>query len=256
MYLSGIRPTGRLHLGNYLGCIKPFIERQGPEDVFFIADLHSEPSAALERDTFVTQAACNRIGIANVCIESHSRFGIMEIAHGLSFHVTTGQLGRMTQFKDKTSRGEDPTLSLFSYPVLMAADIFYYGQPKILVGADQKQHVEFARDLYDKVGKKMGFKHKPEPVFSDTPRVMNLQDASEKMSKSSAKQDGIIYLDDTTDEIARKVRAAKTSTSVTDDTQEMNNLRAIYKGLGGTENFDGCKLFKDALTELLIKAVK
>ncbi len=132
----------------------------------------------------------------------------------------------------------------------MAADIVYHEGTHIPVGEDQKQHVEFVRDLADKTGYT-----KPEPViYPNGSRIMSLTDATRKMSKSDGDNDGCIFMDDTQEEIERKVKGAKTSMNFSDDTPEANNLKEIYRCIAGKEpEFDRWPDFKKALTEVLIK---
>lgn len=246
-YVSGIRPTGMIHLGNYLGAIREW-KALPAGGVFFIADLHTQDAM-----TYETEESLWRCGIDQVVIESKHRDDILALYHFASFHVPVGWLKRMTQFKDK-SLTEDATLSLLAYPVLMAADIFHFGGTHVPVGADQVQHIEFVRDLCDSMNAKdIGGYLKPEAVIGDCPRIMSLTDATRKMSKSDPDDSSRINVTDTPDQIRAKVRAAKTSMSVSDDTPEARNLRTIYQALGGTREHDRWSAFKAELVDLLVQ---
>lgn len=241
-YVSGIRPTGRIHLGNYLGAIKQWRKQGG---VYFVADLHADG------DAYLTLSQLSRLGI-DACIESDHQNKIFDIQHELSKFVGIGRLERMTQYKDKRLT-EHATLSLLAYPVLMAADIFYFGGTHIPVGSDQVQHIEFARDMAD-IMKHYGYDFvKPEVVLSEYPRIMSLSDGTRKMSKSGENPDGCIYVDDTPDEIRRKIKIAKTAMNVDADTPEMNNLRCIHKSVGGSGIIMNFKHFKEELAEIIIE---
>jgi tryptophanyl-tRNA synthetase len=242
--VSGIRPTGEIHLGNYLGAVRRWRSLEG---VFFVADLHTIGGAVQE-----TADSLTRCGIRNVVIESDHKDGILDLYHRLSFHAPFGQLGRMTHFKD-TSITETATLSLFAYPVLMAADIFHFRGTHVPVGNDQVQHVEFARDLHDILrARGIGGFLKPKAIVGDCPRIMSLTDASRKMSKSDPDEGSRIGVSDSPDVIRRKIREAKTSMNIADDTPEANNLRTIYQALGGTRVHERWPSFKDELVDLLV----
>lgn len=243
-FVSGIRPTGNIHLGNYLGAIKQWKKLQGGNDcVWFVADLHGEHSPD---EIGATYEQLEKIGI-NACIESGNKPEILSIYHQLSFQAPIGWLNRMTQFKDK-SQTEDATLALLAYPVLMAADIFHFGGTHIPIGADQKQHIEFVRDLAAKAGYPL-----PEPIIGEYPRIMSLTDGTKKMSKSEPNDFSRINVTDSPEIIRKKVAVAKTAMNITDDTPEMNNLRTIYKAVGGTQSHARFKDFKEELAELVIK---
>lgn len=242
-FVSGIRPTGRIHLGNYLGAVKQW--RSLPKDsIFFVADLHGDG------DVNLTCEQLNRFGLVPQIESTHYR-EILSIQHQISKYVGVGRLERMTQYKDK-SETEQATLSLLAYPVLMTADIFFFGGTHIPVGSDQVQHIEFARDMADILARSGVHFTKPEAVLSETPRIMNLTDGTKKMSKSSHDNDGCIYVDDAPQEIRRKIMAAKTAMTMQDDTPEMRNLASIYKALGGSKNHTRFKDYKEELAELII----
>lgn len=257
-YVSGIRPTGHIHLGNYLGAIRQWLDIQDRHEcVFFVADLHGSPELAE-----ATHNTLLELGLSSVFTESFHRHDILSLQHALAPHVPVGRLRRMTQYKDK-SRSEEASLSLFAYPVLMAADIFYYGGTHIPVGEDQAQHVEFARDLHDRL-RVMGLLetiahgcfrhtlHKPCAIIGNYPRIMSLTDATRKMSKSDPDDMSRINVTDSPDTIRAKIMAAKSSMSPGDDTPEARNLRTIYRALGGKKEHERWKPFKAELVELLI----
>lgn len=243
-YVTGIRPTGRIHLGNYLGAIKQFRELEN-DKLFFIADLHGNG------DVNLTCEQLNRFGISPV-VESMYHREIFAIQHQLSKHVGVGRLERMTQYKDKCET-EQATLSLLAYPVLMAADIFHFQGTHIPIGADQMQHLEFARDMVDIMAHNGVQYIKPGAVLSEYPRVMSLTDGTKKMSKSDSDDGGCIYIDDAPDVIRSKIANAKTAMNITDGTSEMINLRTIYKACNGTQEHTRFKDFKEELAELIIQ---
>lgn len=238
--VSGIRPTGFVHLGNYLGAIKQWKAMPG---TYFVADLHSIEDFS---KNFDTRDALHKCGIEYVELESNHRQPILELYHELSFQVPIGWLKRMTQFKDK-SQSEDATLALLSYPVLMAADIFYFGGTHIPIGSDQQQHLELIRDMATRAGRL-----KPEAILGDYPRIMSLTDGSKKMSKSDPNDYSRINVMDKPQVIRDKIMKAKSATFVMDNTPEMNNLRLIYKAVGGYEDHVTCKAFKEHLASLII----
>lgn len=248
-YVSGIRPTGAIHLGNYLGAIKPWLELQKEHEcVFFVADLHG---AHTDSEIYATWDQLLELGIREECLHQQSADtrDILALCHRLSQKVPVGWLNRMTQYKDKVTAGESPTLSLLAYPVLMAADIFHYSGTHIPVGADQVQHIEFARDvqaLFPQYAK-------PEAVVMGYPRVMSLKDGTKKMSKSDPDDNSRINVTDSADVIRSKIRRAKTTTDILDVTDESANLYGMYHALGGTSSFYRWGVFKDALADLIIQ---
>lgn len=254
-YVSGIRP-GRIHLGNYLGALRQWREVKFTDHGhhFFVADLHDN-RPGWEADETVYQL--QNLGI-HARKQSEYAGPLLRLAHDLSFHAPCGWLNRMTQFKDK-SETEAPTLALFSYPVLMAADILFNRATHVPVGADQAQHVEFVRDLVGSLharGLNPEFL-KPTVEIGNYPRIMSLKDASKKMSKSDPDDDSRINMDDSADAVRRKVRAAKTSMGVCDNTAEARNLRAIYLACGGARaDHARWPEFKAELTDLLVAELK
>ena len=245
-YVSGIRPTGHVHIGNYLGAIRQWkaLQGNGCECLFFVADLHGVSTPA---EVEATRLALLAGGIhpENLVVQSDHSHELLRLAHDLAFHVPVGGRNWMTQFKDK-SLTEAATLALFSYPVLMAADILYHGATHVPIGDDQRQHLEFVRDLVDSLAAK-GIHHtKPEPLLGDYPRVMSLKDGTKKMSKSDPDDDSRINLTDSPDAIRRKIMdKAKTAMSLTDDTPEVANLKTIYRAFGGRQEHSRWKAFKE-----------
>lgn len=256
-YVSGIRPTGHVHIGNYLGAIRQWkaIQDAGHDCLFFIADMHGISTAEEVEATRQALLSCG-IEPGNLTIQSRDASALLRLAHALSFHVPFGWLNRMTQFKDK-SQSEAATLALFSYPVLMAADILYNEATHVPIGADQRQHIEFVRDLVDSLAAK-GIHHtKPEPVLGDHPRIMSLTDGTKKMSKSDSDDDSRINLADSPDTIRRKIMdKAKTAMSLTDETPEVANLKSIYHAFGGREEHTRWKEFKSDLADLIIRELQ
>lgn len=245
--LSGIKPTGQLTLGNYIGALKNFSKFQDENKVFvFIADLHAltlpiEPEVLYQntKDIVAFYLACgldpNKSSIfLQSHVHEHSELGTI-----LGNYAYMGELNRMTQFKDKSSKMNEKKigLGLFTYPVLMAADIILYDAKKVPVGEDQKQHVELARDLA------IRFNHRykkevfviPEPVIPTTgARIMSLSDPTKKMSKSDPKGD--IFLKDDLKSARKKIMSAVTDTGCEvkfdrENKPGISNLLTIYCSL-------------------------
>ncbi len=220
--ISGIQATGRLHIGNYLGAIKNWIKMQDDFDpIFFLADLHA---ITIEKDpeelrfsivsSMATYLACGldpkkSILFAQSNVKEHS-----ELAWILNCFTPIGWLKRMTQFKDKAGKSqEEASLGLFSYPVLMAADILLYNADFVPVGEDQKQHIELTRDIAGVINRKFGYEVFVVPdiiITKDAARIMSLRDGTKKMSKSDISDKSRINLDDSKELIREKIRKAKT----------------------------------------------
>jgi tryptophanyl-tRNA synthetase len=247
-FVSGIRPTGHIHIGNYLGAIRQWKALQAEHDChFFVADLHGQSTPD---EIATTQDVLAKHGL--YCPLQSADMGVLHLAHELSFHVPAGWLNRMTQFKDK-SQSEAATLALFSYPVLMAADILHHGATHVPIGDDQRQHIEFVRDLVDSLAAKGRHFTKPEAVIGDYPRIMSLKDGTKKMSKSDPDDDSRINLSDAPDVIRLKImKKAKTAMELSDDTPEVANLKAIYRAFGGRREHTRWKDFKEELVERII----
>ena len=218
--LTGLQPTGLITLGNYIGAIKQMVEYQEKYDSFiFIADMHAitmpiEPQKLREniRNLVAIYLAC---GIDpernNIFIQSENEYHA-NISWMLECNTYFGELSRMTQFKDKSKKSANFSCGLFTYPVLMAADILAYDTDLVPVGIDQKQHVEIARDIADRFNKKYGETFVlPEPLISEqSTKIMDLQDPTKKMSKSSENQKGVIRLLDEPEVIRKKIMSATT----------------------------------------------
>ncbi|WP_068783407.1 tryptophan--tRNA ligase [Paenibacillus phocaensis] len=246
--LSGIQPSGKLTLGNYIGAIKNFVTLQHEYACnFMVVDLHAitvpqEPAALTEQSEAVA-ALYIAAGIdpnkANVYLQSH----VMPHAQ-LGWLLTTltsmGELERMTQFKDKSAGKESVGAGLFVYPALMAADILIYNADLVPVGEDQKQHLELTRDLAGRFNHRFGdYFTLPEPYIPEVgARIMSLDDASKKMSKSNPNPGSYIALLDTPDEIRKKISRATTDSGreVKFDPAgkpEVSNLITIYSQCSG-----------------------
>ena len=220
--LSGVQPSGDLHLGNYLGAIKNFVTLQKEYECFFcVVDLHAitvwqDPKVLANKTREVT-AAFIASGIDpnqnNIFVQSqvpqHAQLGWL-----FNCVARMGWLNRMTQFKDKAGKNsENVSVGLFSYPTLMAADILIYLATHVPVGDDQKQHLELTRDIAQKFNNdfKTDFFPIPEPlILGEATRVMSLRDGSKKMSKSDPSDYSRIMLTDTAENIIQKIRKAKT----------------------------------------------
>jgi len=220
--LSGVQPSGDLHLGNYLGAIKNFVSLQKEYECFFcVVDLHAitvwqDPKVLANKTREVT-AAFIASGIDpnqnNIFVQSqvpqHAQLGWL-----FNCVARMGWLNRMTQFKDKAGKNsENVSVGLFSYPTLMAADILIYLATHVPVGDDQKQHLELTRDIAQKFNNdfKTDLFPIPEPlIFGEATRVMSLRDGSKKMSKSDPSDYSRIMLTDTAENITQKIKKAKT----------------------------------------------
>ncbi len=235
-YVSGIRPSGKLHLGNYLGAIRHWKKLQETEDcLFFIANMHSQ----CRQDEYdKTYKSLKRCGIKNIVKQSFYKHGILCLMHDLSFYANTSRLDNMTQYKEKGG-----TLALYSYPVLMAADIFYHKATHVPIGDDQKQHLELVRELARRTGR-----IEPQAVVNPIgARIMGLKDPTKKMSKSDANPDQCIYLCDSTDEIKRKIKGAATTP------EGVANLLEIIKALDGEFEYTGHNAaLKEYIADLII----
>ena len=248
--LSGVQPSGDLHLGNYLGAIKNFVTLQKEYECFFcVVDLHAitvwqDPKVLANKTREVT-AAFIASGIDpkknNIFVQSQVPQHA-QLAWLFNCIARMGWLNRMTQFKDKAGKNsENVSVGLFSYPTLMAADILIYLATHVPVGDDQKQHLELTRDIAQKFNNdfKTDFFPIPEPlIFGQATRVMSLRDGSKKMSKSDPSDYSRIMLTDTADNIAQKIKKAKTDPqplpSSKEDLEkrpEAENLISIFASL-------------------------
>ncbi len=256
--VSGIQPSGIIHLGNYLGAIKQQIELQSQFDevFYFIADLHAITGnynpQDLRKNTLSIVATYLACGLdpqkSNLFLQSflpeHS-----EMAWLILTQSTTGELSRMTQFKDKSRGAESVPAGIFAYPALMAGDILLYRAGIVPVGEDQVQHIELTRDLAKKFNKKFGdVLVVPEArIVKDTKRIMALNDPTKKMSKSAESALSYIALTDSADDIRNKIKRAVTDSGseITYDNERpaLKNLLDIFSGVTGRKPEDIAKDF-------------
>jgi tryptophanyl-tRNA synthetase len=289
---SGVQPTGNLHLGNYLGAIKRFVELQQTYDcIYCVVDMHAITvpvsvwggPAELRRATREVTAAYIACGIdpnKHIVFNQSQVAGHAELAWVFNCVARMGWLGRMTQFKEKAGKDrENASVGLFAYPALMAADILVHRATHVPVGEDQKQHLELTRDIAQKFnndfaesiaanGHEGGFFPLTEPIIQGPGmRIMSLRDGTKKMSKSDASDNSRINLTDDADTIAQKIRRAKTDPDALPSEEagleprpEADNLVGIYAALSDTtkaevlKQFGGGQFstFKTALADLSV----
>jgi tryptophanyl-tRNA synthetase len=260
--VSGIRASGKLHIGNYLGALKQFVELQnaGNNCCFFIADLHAlttpfEPKE-LSQNTLEVAAEYLAAGIdptkSVFFLQSH----VLEHAElGWIFNCLTplGELQRMTQFKDKSTQHKEAINGgLLTYPTLMAADILIYKPTAVPVGDDQTQHVELTRDIARKFNNRFGQTFpEPKTQMRKPLRIMSLTDPSKKMSKTG---DEALMLDDAPDEILRKLKKAVTATDTNQGSPGVENLKFLLEQFGGTAQVKDFTKY-DELKQTLAKVI-
>ena len=277
---SGIQPSGGLTLGNYLGALKRFVEKQdeGIETIYCLVDMHAitvwQDPAKLRQQTREGAAAFIAAGIdpTRSVLFNQSQVGAhAELGWIFNCVARMGWMSRMTQFKDKAGKNsENVSLGLFAYPSLMAADIMLYHATMVPVGEDQKQHLELTRDIAIKFNNDYGVNFFPivEPLIEGAAtRVMSLRDGTKKMSKSDPSDQSRINLTDDADAIAAKIRKAKTDPEPLPETveglkdrPEARNLVNIYAALAGhtvdqvVRDFAGAQFgtFKPALADLAV----
>jgi tryptophanyl-tRNA synthetase len=285
---SGVQPSGDLHIGNYLGALKRFVEMQATHPcIYCVVDLHAmtmphDPPLLARKTREVTAAylACGIDPEKNIVFNQSRVPEHAELAWVFDCVARMGWLGRMTQFKEKAGKDrENASVGLFNYPVLMAADILLYLATQVPVGDDQKQHLELARDIAQKFnndfasqitanGHGDAFFPLPEPLIQGpATRVMSLRDGTKKMSKSDTSEYSLIALTDDSDTIAQKVRKAKTDAGALPseieglaDRPEADNLVGIFAALNDETKSDVLKThggaqfsaFKRALIELSV----
>tara|TARA_B100000767_G_scaffold221551_1_gene210055 strand:- start:1971 stop:2972 length:1002 start_codon:yes stop_codon:yes gene_type:complete len=282
---SGVQPTGNLHLGNYLGAIKNFVELNNNKDnecIFCVVDLHAitvkQDPKELKKNIRETAATFIASGIdpnSSIIFNQSMVSAHSEAAWILSCVSKIGWLNRMTQFKEKAGKDkEKASIGLYSYPVLMAADILLYDATHVPVGDDQKQHLELCRDIAQKFNNDfnaVNFLKVPEPLIQrQFSRIMSLKDGMKKMSKSDPSDLSRINLTDKKDEIANKIKKAKTDPmsmpgNIKDlvERPEAENLLGIYSSLknqnleNSVDEFNGKKFseFKDKLSEVLVEKI-
>ena len=283
---SGVQPTGNLHLGNYLGAIKNFVDLNNEvknECIFCVVDLHAitvkQNPRELRNNILETVATFIASGIDPIKSIIFNQSKVPAHAEGawiLSCIARMGWLNRMTQFKEKAGKDrEKASVGLYSYPVLMAADILLYDATHVPVGDDQKQHLELCRDIAQKFNndfEKENFLQVPEPLIQKHfSRIMSLKDGSKKMSKSEISDLSRINLTDDKDQIINKIKKAKTdpmpmpkTVSELEERLEAKNLIGIYASLTNSnieksvENFIGKNFseFKEKLSEVLVDKIE
>lgn len=288
--VSGIQPTGKPHLGNYLGAIRNYVKLQdeahagGGKCFIFLADLHAlsmpHVPADLHASTLemvATLVACGLDPDKSVLFNQAQVPAHAELQWLLMGTARMGWLNRMTQWKDKAGKNrEGQSVALFGYPVLQAADVLLYQATHVPVGEDQKQHLELARDIAQKFNN--DFAAEDAPVFTqpepyipeEAARIMSLRDGSRKMSKSEPSDMSRINLTDTADEMATKIKKAKTDpeplpseVAGLEGRAEAANLVGIYAALAGTsqqavlDQFggQGFGAFKPAMAELVVSVL-
>ena len=282
---SGVQPTGNLHLGNYLGAIKNFVKLNNDSEnncVFCVVDLHaitvSQDPKELKNNIRETVASFLASGIdpkKSIIFNQSQVSAHSETAWILSCVARMGWLNRMTQFKEKAGKDkEKASIGLYSYPVLMAADILLYDTTHVPVGDDQKQHLELCRDIAQKFNndyKEEDFFKVPQPLIQKQfSRIMSLKDGLKKMSKSDLSDLSRINLTDQKDEIINKIKKAKTDTlpmpSTVEELEnrpEAKNLIGIYSSLTGfslekiINEFSGKNFseFKENLSNVVVEEI-
>ena len=282
---SGVQPTGNLHLGNYLGAIKNFVELNNDDQndcIFCVVDLHAltvkqDPRELKDniRETVATFVACGINPNKSIIFNQSSVSAHSEAAWLFSCIARMGWLNRMTQFKEKAGKDkEKASVGLYSYPILMAADILLYDATHVPVGDDQKQHLELCRDIAQKFNneyKSNNFFRVPEPLIQkEFSRIMSLKDGTKKMSKSEPSDQSRINLNDDKDVIVNKIKKAKTDTlplpssiKELDERPEAKNLLGIYSSLENltldksVKEFEGKNFseFKEKLSQVLVEKI-
>ena len=283
---SGVQPTGNLHLGNYLGAIKNFVELNNENEnecIFCVVDLHAitvsqDPKKLRDniRETVATFIASGIDPNKSIIFNQSQVSAHAEVSWILSCIARIGWLNRMTQFKEKAGKDkEKASIGLYSYPVLMAADILLYDATHVPVGDDQKQHLELCRDIAQKFNNDFSvddFFKIPEPLIQkEFSRIMSLKNGLKKMSKSELSDLSRINLTDTKDEIINKIKKAKTdplplpsNIKELEKRPEARNLIGIYSSLSGLTQEETIKKFaeknfsefKDNLSQLIVDKIE
>ncbi|NWG70712.1 MAG: tryptophan--tRNA ligase [Parvularculaceae bacterium] len=277
--LSGIQPSGDMHLGNYLGAIRKFVDLQHQMDCHFcVVDLHAitvwQDPKKLKEQTLHIAASYIAAGVDPKKAAIFHQSGVpahAELAWIFNCVARLGWLDRMTQFKDKAGKDKErASVGLYTYPVLQAADILVYKATHVPVGEDQKQHLELCRDIAAKFNHDFDtpdFFPLTEPLIKGPgARIMSLRDGAAKMSKSDPSDQATIYLKDSADDIAKKIKRAKTDpeplpseTKGLENRPEAANLVGIYGALAGMSDDEvlkefggkGFGVFKPALADLV-----
>ena len=283
---SGVQPSGNLHLGNYLGAIKNFVELQNEKNtdcIYCIVDLHAitvkQDPKDLRKSIRETLAAFIASGLdskKSIIFNQSSVSAHSEGAWILSCTARMGWLNRMTQFKEKAGKDkEKASIGLYAYPVLMAADILLYDTTHVPVGDDQKQHLELCRDIAQRFNNDFGisnFLKVPEPLIQKNfSRIMSLKDGTKKMSKSDPSDFSRINLMDDKEKIINKIKKAKTDIlPMPNEKEELKNRPEVLNLLGifsslsnqtiekSIDEFSGknFSIFKEKLTNLLIEKIE
>ena len=281
---SGVQPTGNLHLGNYIGAIKNFVDLQNDnnECIFCVVDLHAvtvkQDPKILKKNIRETTATFVASGIdpkKSIIFNQSSVSAHAEGSWLLSCVARMGWLNRMTQFKEKAGKDkEKASVGLYVYPILMAADILLYDATHVPVGEDQKQHLELARVISKKFNLDFNspeFFKIPEPLIQKNfARIMSLKDGKKKMSKSDPSDLSRINLTDNNDDIINKIKKAKTDTNPFPENienlkkrPEIENLIGIYSSLSGIKIEDILKdfkgknfsIFKNKISDIVLKTI-
>lgn len=273
---SGIQPSGNFHLGNYLGAIRNWVNQiEDSDSIFCVVDLHAlsnNPDADTMRQQIINVASsllASGLDPEKCLLFVQSDVAAHSQLQWLLNSVTQfGELRRMTQFKDKSAgKGDSVSAAVFSYPVLMAADIILYDAEKVPVGDDQRQHIELTRDIVTRFNARYGetFVLPEADIKEEGARIMSLDKPDEKMSKSSPRPASYIAFSDTPDEIRRKIRKAVTDSGDTitagPDKPALTNLIQIYGSLTGMttpeveHHFEGKRYgdFKKELAEVVVE---
>lgn len=258
--LTGLKPSGELTLGSLIGCINQMVKLQDEYDSFmFVPDMHAitvkqDPKMLRERirKNVALYLACGVDPDKNTIYLQSENLYHANLSWVLECTTYMGEASRMTQYKDKSSKGENVTVGLFTYPILMAADILLYDADYVPVGIDQKQHVELARDIALRFNKTYGDTFKmPEPMMSEVGvRIMDLQEPTKKMSKSDETYKGVILLLDDEKTIRKKIMSAVTDSDNKiyydkDNKPGVSNLLTIYSSLKNISIEEAENYFKD-----------
>lgn len=276
--LSGIQPSGVLHLGNYIGAIKQWVELQDSNDAFFcIVDYHAitapQDPNVLRDNIHSLMAMYVAVGLDPTKVTLFKQSDVSahtELAWIFATMSKMGELERMTQFKDKTEGKKSIPVGLFTYPLLMAADILLYQPQLVPVGEDQKQHVELTRNLAERFNHVYGDTFQIPEVMNPKQgaRIMSLDDPTKKMSKSATSPWGYIALTDTPDIVMKKIKKAVTDSGedikVTSDKPAVSNLLTIYAAVSGKTIAEleseyrgaGYGTFKNDLSEAITEFLK
>lgn len=258
--LTGLKPSGELTLGSLIGCINQMVKLQDEYDSFmFVPDMHAitvkqDPKMLRERirKNVALYLACGVDPDKNTIYLQSENLYHANLSWVLECTTYMGEASRMTQYKDKSSKGENVTVGLFTYPILMAADILLYDADYVPVGIDQKQHVELARDIALRFNKTYGDTFKmPEPMMSEVGvKIMDLQEPTKKMSKGDETYKGVILLLDDEKTIRKKIMSAVTDSDNKiyydkDNKPGVSNLLTIYSSLKNISIEEAEDYFKD-----------